>query len=106
VVEDLYGKRGCAENSILGGSNVIAGGYVRNSVIGNNVHILSGAVVEESVILGDVVIGVGAKIRRAIIDHGNIIGTGERIGYDRDHDAFRYYVDESGIVVVPHHHLN
>jgi glucose-1-phosphate adenylyltransferase len=103
VREDLNGNAGCVVNSILGNASVVAGGYVKDSVIGQNVHISGGAVVEESVILGDVIVEENAKIYRAIIDHGNVIGRGEKIGYDPDYDAARYYVDRCGVVVVPHH---
>jgi glucose-1-phosphate adenylyltransferase len=102
VTGDLSGKIGRVENSILANSSVVAGGYVRDSVIGQNVHIASGAVVEESVIIGDVLVEKKAMIRGAIIDHGNVIRSGERIGYDIDSDIARYYVDRSGVVVVPH----
>jgi glucose-1-phosphate adenylyltransferase len=102
VTGDLSGKTGCVENSILGNSSVVAGGYVRDSVIGQNVYIASGAVVEESVIIGNVLVEKKARIRGAIIDHGNVIREGERIGYDIDSDSSRYHVDRSGVVVVPH----
>jgi glucose-1-phosphate adenylyltransferase len=102
VLGDLYGKTGCVENSIIGSSTVVSGGYVRDSVIGPNVHILSGAVVEESVILGDVIVEEKARIHKAIVDHGSVIGAGARIGYDYGMDSARYYVDECGVVVVPH----
>jgi glucose-1-phosphate adenylyltransferase len=102
VTGDLSGKSGCVENSILADSSVVAGGYVRDSVIGQNVHIASGAVVEEAVILGNVLVEEKTRIRRAIIDHGNVIRAGERIGYDIDSDSARYHVDRSGVVVVPH----
>lgn len=105
MIKDLTGKTGRIENSIVGSSSIVSRGYVRDSVIGNNVYISSGAVIEESVILGDVIVGEGARIRRAIIDHGNVIEAGEGIGYDQDYDAARYYFDDSGIVVVPHHSL-
>jgi glucose-1-phosphate adenylyltransferase len=102
VTGDLSGKSGCVENSILADSSVVSGGYVRNSVIGQNVHIASGAVVEESVIMGNCLVEKGVRIRGAIIDHGNVIRAGERIGYDIDSDSTRYHVDRSGVVVVPH----
>jgi glucose-1-phosphate adenylyltransferase len=98
---NLSGRSGCVENSILGNSTIVVGAYVRDSVIGPNVRILSHAVVEESIILGEAVIGEGAKVRRAIIDEGNVIGRGEKVGHDREQDAARYYVDKTGIVVVP-----
>jgi glucose-1-phosphate adenylyltransferase len=102
VIEDLSGRSGYVENSILGSSTIIHGGSVRNSVIGPNVRILSRAHVEDSVILGDVTVREGARVRRAIIDHGNIIEAGEKIGFDPVWDAGRYHKDCSGIVVVPH----
>jgi len=98
----LSGKIGCVENSILANSSMVSGGYVRNSVIGQNVHIASGALVEESVIMGNCLVEEKARIRRAIIDHGNVIKAGEHIGYDVESDAVRYHVDKSGLVVVPH----
>jgi len=102
VLGGVYGRAGCVENSLLGNSSVVAGGYVRESVIGQNVRILEGAVVEESVILGDVVIEEGVRVHKAIIDQGNVIRAGQRIGYDQDEDASRYYVDKSGVVVLPY----
>lgn len=105
LMEDMNGKTACVENSTVGNSTIVSGGYVRDSVIGNNVYIASGAVIEESVILGDVIVGEGARIHRAVIDHGNVIEAGEKIGCEPDYDAARYYLDESGIVVVPHYPL-
>jgi glucose-1-phosphate adenylyltransferase len=99
VVIDTSGKAGLVENSLMVGGSIVAGGYVRNSIIGRNVYIASGAQVEDSVILGHSVIEEGAKVRRAIIDHGNIIGKGEEVGYDVERDRNRYYIDDSGIVV-------
>ena len=105
MIKGVDGRTGRIENSIVGNSSIVTGGYVRDSVIGNNVYISSGAMVEESVILGDVMVGEGARIYRAIIDHGNVIEAGQRIGYDQDYDAARYYLDASGIAVVPHNPL-
>jgi glucose-1-phosphate adenylyltransferase len=99
VVIDTGGRAGLVENSLMVGGSIVAGGYVRNSIIGRNVYIASGAQVEDSVILGHSVIEEGAKIRRAIIDHGNVIGKGEEVGYDVERDRNRYYIDDSGIVV-------
>ncbi len=99
VIVDTRGKAGFVENSLVVGGSIIAGGYVRDSIIGRNVRIASGAQVEDSVILGHTVIKEGAKIRRAIIDHGNIIEKGEEVGYDAERDRNRYHIDESGIVV-------
>ena len=102
VVVDAEGRVGHLENSLIAGGSIVSGGWVRDSIIGRNVFIASRAVVEESIIIGNVVVGKNAQIRRAIIDEGNIIPEGDRIGYDLNKDAERFYVDPtSGIVVVP-----
>jgi len=102
VTESLSGKPGCIENSVIGGSVVLTGGYVKNSVLGNNVVIGEDAEVRDSVILGNVVIRARARVQKAIIDHGNIIGEDESLGFDPLSDSRRFFVDRSGIVVVPH----
>jgi len=102
VVIDAEGRIGHLENSLIAGGSIVSGGWVRDSVIGRNVFVDGRALVEESIIIGNVVIEAGAQVRRAIIDEGNIIKSGERIGYDLDKDAERFYLDtSSGIVVVP-----
>jgi glucose-1-phosphate adenylyltransferase len=45
-------------------------------------------------------IGRGCQIRRAIIDKSNVIPPGTRIGYDAREDRERYFVSETGIVVI------
>jgi glucose-1-phosphate adenylyltransferase len=100
VVVDIRGKAGFVENSLVVGGSIIAGGYVRDSIIGRNVYIASDAKVEDSVILGHTVIEEGARVRRAIIDHGNVIKRREEIGYDAERDRSRYHVAESGIIVT------
>jgi glucose-1-phosphate adenylyltransferase len=100
VVIDTSGKAGLVENSLVVGGSIVAGGYVRNSIIGRNVYIASGAQVEDAVILGHTTIEEGAKVRRAIIDHGNIIGKKEEVGYDEERDRGHYHIDDSGIVVT------
>lgn len=99
VVVDTRGKAGLVENSLVVGGSIIAGGHVRDSIIGRDVYIASNATVEDAVILGHTVIEEGVKVRRAIIDHGNVIRKGEEIGYDLKRERDRYYLDESGIVV-------
>jgi len=102
ITESLSGRAGCVENSIIGGSVVVAGGYVKNSVLGNNILVEADAEIRDSVILGNVVIKAGARIRKTIIDHGNIIEANESIGFDPDSDRKRFFVDSSGIIVLPH----
>jgi len=104
VTESLSGKPGCIENCIIGGSVIVSGGYVKNSILGNNVVIGAGAEIRESVLLGNTVVKEKARIRKAIIDHGNLVREDESIGWDPVSDSRRFFLDESGVVVLPHRH--
>jgi glucose-1-phosphate adenylyltransferase len=94
-------RRGLAIDSIVAEGTIISGGTVRNSVVGRNVRIHSYSLIEESIILDWSEIGRGCRIRHAIIDKSNVIPSGTKIGYDLEKDRERFYVSESGIVVLP-----
>ncbi len=89
------------EGSDIGAGVLIEDATVRNSVIRSEVQVGKDVVIEDSIVLDACTIGDGARIRRAIVDRHNTIAPGARIGYDRDQDAARYTVTDSGIVVVP-----
>jgi glucose-1-phosphate adenylyltransferase len=59
--------------------------------------------VEDSILFDNVDIGRHSKIKRAILDKNVRIPEGTTIGYDLEEDKKRYYVTESGIVVVEGH---
>ncbi|MEZ0230251.1 MAG: glucose-1-phosphate adenylyltransferase [Planctomycetota bacterium] len=100
-VFDEDGRRGMAIQSIVGGGTIVAGGYVKDSVVGRNCFIDAGADVRDSVLFDNVRIGRGARVRRAIIDKNFQLGDGDRIGYDAEYDRRRFTVSETGIIVVP-----
>jgi glucose-1-phosphate adenylyltransferase len=100
-VFDEDGRRGLALDSIVAEGTIISGGTVRNSVVGRNVRIHSYSVIEDSIILDWSEIGRGCRIRNVIIDKSNVIPSGTKIGYDLAKDRERFYVSESGIVVLP-----
>ena len=93
-------RRGHAIDSIASGGCILAGGTVRNSVLGRWVRVEGGALVEDSVILDNCVIGRGAKIRRAILDKNVHVPEGVNLGYDLEQDMKLHHVTETGIVVV------
>ena len=97
---DDEGRRGQAIDSVVSGGCILAGGMVRNSVLGRHVRVHTGAVVEDSVILDNCDIGRRARIRRAILDKNVRIAEGDTVGYDLAEDKRRHHVTESGIVVV------
>jgi glucose-1-phosphate adenylyltransferase len=96
----FHGKPGQAHHSLIAGGSVIAG-FVKDSVVGRNVHVHSGAVLEECVVLDNCEIGAGAHVRRTILDKNVRLPAAERIGFDGDHDRQHYHVTDKGIVVVP-----
>lgn len=93
-------RKGEALDSIVSGGCIISGGRVIRSVLSRGVRVHSLAVVEDSILFPDVEISEKAQVRRAIIDRGIRIGPGERIGYDLEEDRKRFFVSESGIIVL------
>jgi glucose-1-phosphate adenylyltransferase len=93
-------RKGTAVDSIVAQGTIISGSVVRNCVVGRNVRIHSYGQIEDSVIMDWVEIGRGCRIRRAIIDKGNLIPPGTEIGYDLEKDRARYFISDSGIVVL------
>jgi glucose-1-phosphate adenylyltransferase len=94
-------RRGQALHSVVSEGCIISGGSVRNSVLGRSVFVHSYSEIEDSVIMDYCEIGRYAKVRRAIIDKNVEIPEGEEIGYDLERDRKRFFVSDSGIVVIP-----
>ncbi len=102
-VFDEEGRRGFAVDSIIAGSSIVSGGMVKGSVLGRGVRVHTGASIENSVIFDNCDIGRHAKVRRTILDKNVKIPEGAQIGYNLDEDRKKYYVTESGIVVIEGH---
>ncbi len=95
-------RKGEALDSIVAGGCIVSGGKVIRSVLSRGVRVDSFAVVEDSIIFPDVEIGEKAMVRKAIIDRGVKVEPGDKIGYNLEEDAKRFFVSESGIVVLSH----
>ena len=89
------------ENSLLGAGCLIEAAKVKDSVIGLEVVLGKGVEVENCIILDYVKIDPGCRLRNVIIDRYNIIKAGTEMGFDSEKDRENYYIDDSGIVVVP-----
>ena len=89
------------ENSEIGAGSLIKRATIRNSILGRGVWVNEGAVIEDSIVMDFVSVGKGAHLRRAIVDRFNIIGAGQELGLNPEADRERYFVDPSGLVVVP-----
>ena len=94
------GQAGSVLGSLISGGCVISGAKVQNSLLSPDVRINAAAEVYDSIIMEGVSVGKCAKIKRAIIDKDVKIPEGMVIGYDLKKDKKRFYVSESGIVVV------
>jgi glucose-1-phosphate adenylyltransferase len=92
---------GTATESIVSLGCIISGGRIHRTVLGSRCRVNSFSEVEDSVLLDNVTVGRHAKVRRAIIDKDVEIPPGARIGFDLERDRRRWYVSETGIVVVP-----
>ena len=74
---------------------------IKNCVLASNVVVHEGADLEGCVIMDNCEIKAGAKLKKVIIDRFNTIPAKQTIGLDQEADAQRYYIDPSGIVVIP-----
>ncbi|HEX3693885.1 MAG TPA: glucose-1-phosphate adenylyltransferase [Polyangia bacterium] len=100
LVFDDENRRGIALQSIISGGCIIAGGFVKDSVLGRNVFVDAGAEVKESILFDNVYVGRGARIQRAIVDKNVRVSEGDHIGHDLARDALRHTVSEGGVTVV------
>ena len=99
--DEITGRVGLVLDSLVSGGCIISGGRVERSILSPNVRINSYSKVYESILMEGVNVGRYSKIRKAIIDKDVDIPQGTVIGYDREEDKKRFYVSESGVVVVP-----
>jgi len=99
-VFDEKNRRGYAIQSIVSAGCILAGGRVKDSILGRNVFVDEGAEVEQSVIHDNVRIGRCARLRRVIVDKNNAIPDNATIGYEPDSDREKYFVSPEGIVVL------
>ena len=98
--EEVTGRVGLVLDSIVSGGCIVSGGRVQRSVLSPNVRINSYCQVYDSILMEGVNVGRYAKIKRAIIDKDVNIPQGMVIGYDLEEDRKKFFVSDSGIVVV------
>ena len=91
---------GIALDSIVSNGSIISGGRVTNSVLSPDVRINSYSDIDSSILFSHVNIGRYSRVRRAIIDRHIRLPEHTEIGYNLEEDRKKYYVTETGIVVV------
>jgi len=94
------GRVGLVLDSIVSEGCVVSGGRVQRSILAPNVRINSFSEIYDSILMESVIVGRYAKIKRAIIDKDVNIPQGTIIGFNLEEDKKRFFVSESGIVVV------
>jgi len=98
--EEITGRVGLALDSLVSGGCIISGGQVRHSILSPNVRVNSFSHIEESILMEGVNVGRYSRIKKTIIDKDVNIPEGTVIGYDSEEDKKRFYVSDSGVVVV------
>jgi glucose-1-phosphate adenylyltransferase len=91
---------GTIRNCMIGGGTLVKGGALRNTIIRREVVLEEDVELEDCIIMDYVVIRRGARLRRVIVDRYNTIDADARIGHDLEADRRRWFVTDSGIVVV------
>ncbi|MDY6853984.1 MAG: glucose-1-phosphate adenylyltransferase [Thermodesulfobacteriota bacterium] len=94
------GMMGVCLDSIVSGGCIISGGRVQNCVLSPQVRINGYSEINESVLMENVEVEKGCRIKRAIIDKEVKIPPNTQIGYDLNEDRKRFYVSDSGIVII------
>ncbi|MFA7271685.1 MAG: glucose-1-phosphate adenylyltransferase [Candidatus Omnitrophota bacterium] len=98
--EEVAGRIGLVLDSIVSGGCVVSGGKVQRAILSPNVRVNSFSEVYDSILMEGVNVSRYAKIKRAIIDKDVNIPQGMVIGYDLAEDKKKFFVSDSGIVVV------
>jgi glucose-1-phosphate adenylyltransferase len=101
VFNEHDGRRAEVVDSLLCNGSIVSGSKVRRSILANGVYTGTDADLQECILANGVRVGDGALLRKVIVDKWVDIPAGERIGFDREADARRFTVTESGITVVP-----
>jgi glucose-1-phosphate adenylyltransferase len=91
---------GTALDSIVSNGCIVSGGLVKNSILSPDVRVNSYSEIDSSILFTHVSIGRHCRVRRAIVDRDVHLPEGTTIGYDAEADRQRYFVTETGIIVV------
>ncbi len=93
---------GTVINSLISNGCVIhPKAKIKDCVLASSVIVHDGVEMEGCVVMDNCEIKPGAKLKRVIIDRFNTIPAKQTIGLDQEADAQHYYIDPSGIVVIP-----
>ena len=100
VSRGVGGEPSFVDGSLLCQGSIVSGSHVERSIISPDVFIDHDAHVTDSIIMEGVHIGAGARLKRCIIDKNVVVPDWYRIGLDREEDATKFTLSDSGVVVV------
>ena len=86
---------------IVGDGCVIRQASLKRCVLGRGVIVHEKCSLEDSIIMDSCDIKAGTKLKRVIVDRFNTMAPKTVIGHNPDSDAHNYYIDPSGIAVIP-----
>ncbi len=86
---------------IVGDGCVIGQASLKRCVLGRGVIVHEKCSLEDSIIMDSCEIKAGTRFKRVILDRFNTVAPKTVIGHNPDSDAQNYYIDHSGIVVMP-----
>lgn len=89
------------EDSMISDGCIISNSTIKHSIIGRNITIEDNCEIEDCIIMDKCTIKAGSKIKKAIIDRFNTIPAKTKIGHNIEEDSQHYYIDPSGIVLIP-----
>jgi glucose-1-phosphate adenylyltransferase len=95
------GRLGIILDSLVCNGAIVSGGRVERSILSPGVRINSYSSVADCVLMDGVEVGRHSRLRRAIIDKRVQVPPGTVIGEDPEADRARFFVDGSGVVVIP-----
>lgn len=95
------GRLGIILDSLVCNGAIVSGGRVERSILSPGVRINSYSSVADCVLMDGVEIGRHSRLRRVIIDKRVHVPPGTVIGEDPEDDRARFFVDRSGVVVIP-----
>ncbi|MCX7641926.1 MAG: glucose-1-phosphate adenylyltransferase [Elusimicrobiales bacterium] len=89
------------EDSLICDGAVVIKSSIKKCIISSNVIIHDKCELSECIIMDNCEIKSGTRLKRVIVDRYNVFEPKTIIGHNPSRDAQNYFIDTSGIVVIP-----
>jgi len=88
-------------DSMISDGCIVDNASIHRSILGRGVSVHEKCHIEDSIIMDHCEIRAGTRLKKVIVDRFNTLGPKISIGHNSDEDAQHYYIDPSGIVILP-----